>query len=344
MPPKQATTSRLTYLLEIPVLFLRAFPFSLSITWRYLLVLPVLIVVLAVFVLMSFLFAYAFGLFSPFIGVLFAFAFGVASGVVPVMAGMRVGLQSYQVRPRNGFLGLIVPAVGYGFLEGLCILVLMALGFGAFVLLTPLSPQALLTTASTDEAISVVGMLEANSGIAITLFVIIACLAICLRTALLVPLAGASVGADPDGRRHTPFYGFGDGFGSILALVLVSSIGLSIAMPLAVYLVGLFGVIDGLTATFAEIRSAEEPEGIRAILRFGTDGLILIGVWMLISLFFFSLQCAGAVLAFMRHVDAMKPAVQEVAPVEEEEKEPEPQVDHTDLLALMRSRMPVKED
>ena len=53
--------------------FLRAFPFSFAILWRYLLVLPILIVALAVFGAVAVVFALVFGLFAPFLAILFVF-------------------------------------------------------------------------------------------------------------------------------------------------------------------------------------------------------------------------------------------------------------------------------
>lgn len=74
----------------------------------------------------------------------------------------------------------------------------------------------------------------------------------------------------------------------------------------------------------------------------GPDALILIGVNLLILLYFFSLQCAGAVLVYMRKrgiVGARRKAFDEV--MQEEEARAAPMAD-TDLLALVRSRMPDK--
>ena len=123
------------------MLFFRAFPFSFAIMWRYLLVLPILVVAMAVFGAAAVILAFVFGLAAPFLAVVFIFAFGLASGIVPVMVGMRVGLQAHDVRPRNSYMGLMLPAIGYGFFEGLCFLIIIAVCMVLFVFASPLGAE-----------------------------------------------------------------------------------------------------------------------------------------------------------------------------------------------------------
>lgn len=121
------------------MLFFRAIPFSFAIQWRYLLVLPVLIVALVIFGFLAVMMTLVVGLISPFFGVMVAVAFGVASSVIPIMVGMRIGLQAKRIRARNSYGGLMIPALGYGLFEGLCILIILVLASGLYLLATPLT-------------------------------------------------------------------------------------------------------------------------------------------------------------------------------------------------------------
>ena len=69
------------------MVFLRAFPFSLSILWRFVVALPGLIIALLAFGFLAGILLFISSLISPFIAMLFAIAFGVGASVVPVMVG-----------------------------------------------------------------------------------------------------------------------------------------------------------------------------------------------------------------------------------------------------------------
>lgn len=321
------------------MIFLRAFPFSLSILWRYLIALPALIIALAGFAFIAFILVALAMLVSPFIGILFAVAFAVGSSVIPVMVGLRVGLQSYFVKPRVSYLGMMKPALGYGLFEAVVMVILLAFSVGAFLLLTPLSLNDFLVMDVSDEEAMLDQLTAINPTLTWALVGFVGLAGFALRSALLVPFAGASVGADPDGRQHTPFYGFGSGFGAVFALVLISQIGLAFSLPLAFWGLSLAGVAQNAAMQLAEAATYDELSDLAGL---GPDALILIGVTLLILLYFFSLQCAGAVLVYMRKrgiVGARRKAFDEV--MQEEEARAAPMAD-TDLLALVRSRMPDK--
>jgi len=350
------------------VIFLRSFLLSFDILWRYALVLPFLIVALAVFGIFALIAAFLLGLFSPFLGLVLSVAFGVAAGIIPVMIGLRVGLQGHHVRPRNSFFGLIMPAVGYGFFEALFVLILLAAGIAMFVLLTPLALTELLSIAGPQDYGMITTALAENQGLTAGAMVIGGGLAIAMRTALMVPLSGASIGADPDGRSHTPFYGFGDGFLSIFPLVVISQIGIAMSIPFVIWLSGPLGIADSMADTIftleeaaieqAEIDMAAVQEGVTttgeaqvasispmdALLAVKWDVAILAAIAFFCFLYFFSLQCAGAVLVFLRRLNAASSDLKERDnALKAQIKEPEPeQMQETDMMELMRSRMPTK--
>lgn len=365
------------------MLFLRAFPFSFAILWRYLLVLPILIVALFVVAFIAVIFAFLVGFVAPFLMVMMIFAFALASGVIPVMVGMRVGLQAREIRPRNSFAGLMLPAIGYGFFEALCVMIIVAACVALFVLLTPLGMLDLMALSSAEDVV-IFGNLYATSPVlTIACIVVGGGMAVALRTALLVPFAGASVGIDADGRSHTPFYGFGDGFFTMLALVVISYIGTAMAVPIVILLIAPFGIADRLveaaaglelqiqeaaastvqatstgrlsgTAGFEAVNTGPAAAAVDNSIgiaeyyaAFGTDGLIVVGLSLALFLWFFSLQCAGAVLVFLQRFQTVIVKKQERNAEREAELansvEEKTQV-QTDMMELVRSRMQNRHD
>lgn len=323
------------------MIFLRAIPFSFSILWRYAIVLPVLIIALFFFGIVAIIPVLIIMLASPFVGTLVAAACGAAAGVVPIMVGMRVGLQAKELRPRNTYLGLMLPAIGYGFLEAFCALIILVASVAAFVLTTPLT-AADFEAIDRDNTNAVIGLLFQTSPI-LTLAVglIGGGLIIALHAALLMPMAGAAIGADPSGRPHTPFYGFGSGLFPLFFLVLISQIGALLVIPIVAFLSIPLGIADSLAK---KLERAGNLDSFNDFAIFGTEGLIFAGLCVFFYLFFFSLQCAGGVLVYMRHKDAVREADSAYAKkVEAELNDNQPTAEDIDVMALVRSRMQNKD-
>lgn len=321
--------------------FLRAIPFSFAILWRYVIVLPLLILAMILFSIVAVLPVIIITLVSPFVGVLVAAACGAAAGVVPIMVGMRIGLQAKQVRPRNTYLGLMLPAIGYGFFEAFSALIIIVLSVGAFVLTTPLTPADFEAIAPEDSEAILALLFQTSPFLTLAVFLIGGGLIFALHAALLMPLAGASIGADPNGRPHTPFYGFGSGFFSLFLLVIVAQIGAMLVIPIAVLLSGPLGLADSLNA---KIDLVGQIDSFNDLAMFGTEGAIFAGLCLFLFLFFFSLQCAGGVLVYMRHKDAVTKADNAYAKqVEEELGDNQPTAEDIDVMALVRSRMQNKD-
>lgn len=316
------------------MIFLRAIPFSFSILWRYAIVLPLLIIAMIMFGIAAFLPVLVIGLIAPFLGVLVAAACGAAAGVVPIMVGTRVGLQAKRVRPSNTYLGLIIPSIGYGFFEALSVLLLLALSVGAFVLATPLGPDDIMgTDASGIWSI----IFEASPMLSFGSLIVGFGLICSLRACLLMPLAGASIGADPSGRAHTPFFGIGSGFSSLLPLVVISQIGTAMVVPLVIALSVPLGIADSITTKITEIGDIASLSDITAL---GPEGAMFAGLCLFFFLFFFSLQCAGGVLVYMRHVRAEEQADDAYVQSIEDDLQPDQSAKpNIDAMELVRSRM-----
>lgn len=314
---------------------LRAFPFSFSILWRYALVLPIMVLVFCVYAIIAVFFGFLFGVVSPALAALLALAVGLASSVIPAMVGTRIGLQALGVQPRNSYASLILPAIGYGLFEGFCVLSIMLLTLAAVTFATPFNFMELLSLNQAGADAAFARLLAENAPVTLAAFAVASFWVVAVRTALLVPFAGASVGIDPSGRVHTPFYGFGGGFWSILILVIISYIGSVVIIPI----IAVLTQIIGLGGFFAEGLLQVEKAITEVEFDFlGAEALITYGLIILAMLWLFSLQCAGAVLVFhnrKRQYDIAREDYQKA-----NEGPDEPPMPKTDMRELLRSRMP----
>lgn len=317
------------------MIILRALPFSLSILWRYLLVFPFLLIAFAIFGLVALFLVVIFGFVSPLLGILIAMSFSIAFSIVPAMIGTRLGLQSYQLKPRNSYFGLLVPALGYGVLEGIFVLVLLAAGIASFVLLTPLEVDQLVQMGRVESTQFFTELLALNPQLTLAMTAVGILAIFSLRAALLVPLAGASIGEDANGRGHTPFYGMGQGFWQLLVLVILSYVASALVVPFVFYILFYFGYAELIEATSEQIAIMNDFDDFLEIA-------FELGVFVAMCVFFylwaFSLQCAGGVLAYMRGVGRAQNnrllSEPELAKVLEQP------VDKAELKAMRRSRMP----
>lgn len=318
---------------------LRAFPLSLSILWRYALVFPLLVMVLCVYGIIAVMFGFIFGLISPALAILIAVTLGLASGVMPVMIGTRIGMQARGVQPRNSYAGLILPAIGYGLFEGFCILLIFILALGAVTLATPLSLMEMLGLNASGSDAVFARLLEENAPVTLAAFALASFWAVAVRSALLVPFVGASIGIDPSGRAHTPFYGFASGFWSMMILVIISYVGGVLAVPLISMLAQTMGYGDAIADGAQQLTQfGDELEDEVQLDLIGGEAIVLVGGTILVMLWFFSVQCAGAVLVFLNHKKAYD--IQHEDYNKPAEADIEPPMPKTDMRELIRSRMP----
>ncbi|WP_333713982.1 hypothetical protein [Yoonia sp.] len=320
------------------MIFFRAIPFSFSILWRYLIAFPVLVIMLVVFGLIAAILAFIASMLSTFVSVLIIVAFGVGATAIPVMVGLRVGLQAHYLKPKINYVQMLKPAIGYGLFEAVVILMILGVAGAVFLFFSSMTPLEMIALGEIDEDALLETLIATDPLLAWGLIAFVALATFAIRAALLVPLAGASIGVDPSGRPHTPFFGFGSGFLSVFALVLLSQLGLSFSVPIAIFGLGILGIAQD--AVMQILLVADGFKGPDDLADLGREALILIGTVVFLSLFFFSLQCAGAVLVFLdkyKEVKNRQKAFDEVMREEEERAKP---MQDTDLRELLRSRMP----
>lgn len=313
----------------------RAIPVSLAILWRFLLVFPFVVLAIVLCAMIAFFPTLLFTYVSPLFGVGMLISFIIASSVVPAMVGTRLGLTAYQVKTRNSYLGLMIPAIGYGILEGVCTLIMFGLAVASFVYVTPLSLDDLSQMAASDTAELVASLMAANAGLAIALIVFGAFAIASMRAALLVPFAGASVGRDPNGQLHTAFLGFGCGFFSMLILVAASYALMLGAVPIVIYGLAELGHAEMMSVVYERFLLINNLQDFANIV---LELLVFASLCLFVYLMAFSIQCAGAVVIFLqliRNVDTgHKMSDKEVAMLSKSAH------DNPEMRDLVRSRMP----
>lgn len=308
------------------------------------LVFPFMILGIIMFGIIAAIFIFVTAFISPIAAVLIGVAFGVASSILPVIIGARLGLQAKQASCRNSYFGLLFPAIGYGMFEAFGLILIFAAAIGVYLVATPLSVQDLLQLTTLDETVLVEQLMSVSPAITLSLLWVGGVLMIGLRAALLMPLAGGSVGADPGGRAHTPFYGFGREFISLLILVAIAYVLSTLAIPLAVLVCAALGFGENLAIAAEQLENTPDIELLGAL---GMEAWIFLGITLLLYLLAFSLQSAGGVLAYVNEAELVsdrqnafdmsmdtqldkKPSPQRVA---------ERQVQSEDVMELIRSRM-----
>ncbi len=325
---------------ENPMILLRAFPLSLSILWRFLLVLPVwtvFYVVLTVFSLYGAIHVLAY---IPVVGFLLLMLFPLMIGAIvyvismhPYLVGIRIGLNVLGVRTTSSQVGLLGAAVGYGVVEGIAGFALSAIVLGATLIVfqggLPFDEairQALQAEAVRDP-VAVLSRQVAFGALTVLSFVTVVA-AMALRAALLPVLARAAAGRDSGGRAAVPFGGFGTGFAAMM-LVLVAITGLAtVAIPLvgdAFAYLGLTGVLtDRLDDVVLFVVGEQEAS-------FTLANALLVAIALVVSIWLFCLQCAGAALNYERRAS---PAAQRTRAAAVDSH-----IDVVDPGALRRSRM-----
>lgn len=314
------------------MLILRALLLSFPLTLRIIPYIPV-------FVLITFAFytvaapVIAVSMFiSPFLSIFVAL--GVISGasVIPIMMGTRIALGSRDVEPLRPWYALLFPVALYGVFEAMVIVILLAGATAAFMFATSTTLSELgnlLFYINRDP--EVLGLTDTHFMILQGLVIAVAVLICLLRAALLVPHAAASVARDPDGGYYTPFRGIGAGFFPLVALVVIGyagSVGFVFGMGFlaqnfgyeAVYAEVLMRLSELSALNFANIDSFGWIDGVIAAC------LVVLFIWS------YSVQCAGAALLYLSRQDGC--ARDKAQKIEHARLDPE------DARALWKSRMP----
>ncbi len=316
------------------MLVIDAIPFSFSILWRFVVTFPILVIGLVLYGLVGGLIGALFGFLFPGTNVLIVFLVSASSSVIPVLVGARFGFQSRHIRPSSGYKKLILPALMYGALETLITALALLPILGTAMLL--FTPDALdFATAQGSE----ISQILETSGPLLAL-ALVPLIAICgIRACLLVPMASASIGRDPNNHSYTPFRNFGASFWPLFALVVLSYLGMAIIYAVSfVVLLALAatGILDG------QIQDLQAMIDGTAPFRPNWAMIVIAAVYIVIALWSFSLQCAGGVLGYLKLSGGSAPItgaeVSDPQPVPPPTTNSGPRMTAEELRALRKSR------
>lgn len=278
------------------MIILRAFPVSLSIFWRLLLVLPVLIIAFAAVVFVAFSASFVLGLLlPPLLVVIGVISIILSFLTTPILIGTRLGLTAIGHTPKNSYGGLWVYAIAYGVAVAFITVIILGavISGGGIVADVPLAAAAIFDTTASN--VEILQYFFVNW----PMFVIVVAAAFfalnCIYAALLLPLAAASVGKDANGNTHTPFAGFGAGFAPLLTLVLLVQVLGYFTYDLVSLAASPFMHSSEVDATMMD--AMRLVEGVIPA-SFTWQLVVLIAFYILLTLWTTSLQCAGAVLVY----------------------------------------------
>lgn len=311
------------------MVILRAFPLSLSIYWRMLLVFPVIILALAVLGGLAGLLTVVLSVLLPTIIVaVLVFAFCMSFFTTPLLVGMRMGLTALDHGPRNTYAGLWGYAMMYGLVLALLTTIITAIGLVIFGLVFGGSTLSVAMMMQNIVVAQLTNPVAFYSGI-----FIINLIPFCVYAALMLPMAASSIGKDTNGERHTPFAGFGQGFVPVMVLMVLAQIANVIAAFAITYAFVSFTGATFLSNTLAaatRYNGGELPRGTATVLL----GLVL--PYLLFALWTISLQCAGAVRIYADAVDTDQSPPS--APPTPAQTDDGPTIQ--DVGAMWRNRMP----
>ena len=325
------------------MLLLRTFPLSFGILWRYVIVLPILLIAFAMMGFLAVFWGVIAGFFSIYLSLAIIMALIFTISMVPLMTGIRLGLQAKGITVRGNYGKVMLSALGYGLFEAIVRIVItfgvtaaliflsqtltfdnfipvfaQAIGLGSEV---PVNIEAIESDAIESDAI------ESDAGLLVILLSLLPFAL--LRAAFLPAFAGGAACADPGAGFHTPFVGFGRSFLSLSILVIILYLAPFLAIPAAIYVIFQLGldaaIFERLMVVGENIMSGGGYE-FAMIDAYCVGGVVLFSLWL------FSLQCAGAVLSYQRQLERLAAAADDKPEIQ--------RMDPNDLRDLVRSRMP----
>ncbi|MEM8537473.1 MAG: hypothetical protein AAGF56_06395 [Pseudomonadota bacterium] len=314
------------------MLLLEVFPLSFAILWRFLLIFPLWLILYVALTVMSLLFGLLvlgnipiIGLLALIVVPLILIAITYVIAMHPYLVGIHIGLRVLGAEPTKEQTGLLRAAVGYGLVEAVIAYVFTLIGLVFAVLLLRTDAVVITDLAAQrtpDPTAALASQLAA--GTLTVLSATGAVVSFLVRAALLPVLASAAAGRNPNGARHQAFDGFGAMLPMMIALMLMILAVQAVAIPVLVDASAYIGLSQLLTEQLDDVVLfvlGEEE------FTFTLAHALLVATAVLLSIWLFCLQCAGAALAHVKRAP-VKPT-----PVGRAELA-------ADIAALRRARMP----
>lgn len=324
-------------LLDQPKFLLRTLPLSISILWRFLLVLPLWAVFYIAISLIPLVGSLSLLNTFPVLALLGLLILTPLSIVVssilsihPYLIGIRLGLQTMGIETNKSSKRLLKGSIGFGIFEGLIGFLFSAALFAVFYALLKNgigSAEAIGAEKITDP----IAILSRGAAFGtLTVFSVLSSIAVmALRAAILPALANFTVGRSPRGSLHGLLDGFGEKFITMMLLMLMITGISALAIPIAgdaFQFIGLTNMLSNALNGIVVFALAEREISITLTQTAIAFGAIILSVWL------FCLQCAGAALSYENRA-------REIV-LEKESKEAARRDIPEDMAALRRSRMP----
>jgi hypothetical protein len=288
------------------MIVLKSIPLSLSVFWRFLVVLP-LFVPIALAVVLSF------SLVLPFLA-------GVFSNIALTFAtlvAIRAGFQAQGVSLTPVFSKLFFSSVKWGLFETVVYAVLAVTLALLLWLLTPFGPSELGGLARKADAKGGLEFVLSNPAI-LGVALVGSCLIYGLAVAFSVPKAAAAYSAGEKVRPLEFLWGFGSGFFSIAVVIIASGL-VSLFSGALLGSAGFVGyAVAQLVSWLTQNRPPEMPVAGLAALA----GLTLLQIWS------FCWIAAACALAFLQRLKRLEAERERMVPAAEP----------VDLRALRKSR------
>ncbi len=228
------------------MLFLRSLPLSLSVFWRFLLVMPLwLILYIPIGILGALVMVVA--SLVPVLGILVAIALILAlngmMAIHPMLLAIRLGLQVRGIKGEKSNKKLLVAAMGYGGLEAFFALVVFGVG-GALLIFSASGKEFVDVFVGGPDGVGQFEQLFADGPAALFVLAVLLLLGL-FRVALLPVLAGAAAGRDPERYHHTPMNGFGKRFPGVMFALIMSVILMGLLYYLMITAFAKYGIYSG---------------------------------------------------------------------------------------------------
>ncbi|WP_208347336.1 hypothetical protein [Pseudaestuariivita rosea] len=282
---------------------INSFTLSFSVLWRLILLLPIIVILYIIYMIVAFILGAILSWLVPALGILLSLAVFLAANVIPVMIAIRLGLRAKGEEVTGKYTDLSLPAIGYGFVEGFGIVVLSGLVLGGYVLMSPQDATEVLRFLEGAASLTGAELLRLEETLPFTTvaFIFVA-IASAIRAAILVPMAASSAGAGMYGRSYPFLWKFGAGFVPLFILVAIYQLSpffMSDALEAAADFIG-----QGDALRSALFNLEQLAEGDSRFISFGAEEAIVIGLFILTSLWLFCLHCAAAALVFVDQRDS----------------------------------------
>jgi len=302
------------------MIFLRALTLSLTILIPRIFLIPVFAVLYVVAFLAISVVVVVLLFVSEALAMIVGALLVLALMAFPMMVSMRLGLDAQRCKVTGTYGSLVFPAMIYGGIEAVGMLLSTLVGIAAFAFISPdLSFLDFGSFENFTDGTAIEIALETGETSAMIIFLIGFLAVSALRAALLVPLAGAAAGRDANAELHTPLVGFGTGLLPLTALVLLSYLLLPFMLYIGFALANLLGSTD-------VFQGGDGSD----LANYGWAEIVMIICFWMGWVWIFCLQCAGGVLFYLRQRDAY--VVQDIKVSEADRMQP------TDARALRKSR------